>query len=89
MRFKRTTYGEKGGEGPTRGQTASVYELIAPDGSVHRKRSFHVHSDDVIGIGYTHQGKWYPNTVFDRSNIPEWGNEPEKWVPARRIKKGA
>lgn len=61
-RGKTTTYGEKGGEGPTRGKKATTYIVTFPDGTTMKKRDFFppVHP---VGYAYCHDGKWYVAAV--------------------------
>lgn len=50
-----TTYGRKGGEGPTRDKTASVYEVTLPPqlgGRTIRKKSFKLTADTAIATGF-------------------------------------
>lgn len=63
--FRRSEYGKKGGTSVNVKKTATTYEAIAPDGTVFRKRSFRVKTDEAfIGI-YEHEGKWYAAGVTD------------------------
>lgn len=68
----RTTYGQKGGQGHTRGRKASLYEAVDPSGKTVQKRSFTVHHDDVLMAFYCHEGIWHVNGVHERGNLPEW-----------------
>lgn len=43
-----TTYGQKGGEGPTRGKFAHLYEVTLPDGTKIRKRTFGEYGDSAL-----------------------------------------
>ena len=65
-----TTYGQKGGEGPTRGKTAAIYEAtLSPwqGGHVVRKRTFRVTTPTAIATGFMSGGK--PRIVV-------WAGEP-------------
>ena len=57
-RGKSTTYGEKGGEGPTRGKTATTYIATLPDGTEVSKRDFNPPANPT-GYAYQHDGEWY------------------------------
>jgi len=61
--MKTTTYGQKGGEGPTRGRKATTYTATAPDGSVLTKRSYFTSADTAVMGAYEHEGKWYAASV--------------------------
>lgn len=65
-RGKTSTFGEKGGEGPTRGKKATIYVVTLPDGTTVKKRDFNPPVDPV-GYAYFHGGRWYVAAV-DESN---------------------
>jgi hypothetical protein len=51
-------YGKRGGTSANAGRKASTYVGTFPDGSMFRKRSFEVSTDEAhVGI-YQHQGEW-------------------------------
>jgi len=54
-----STYGKRGGEGPTRGKKSRTFEAVMPDGTVLRKRIFHSLTGDPYAYAYQHGGKWY------------------------------
>jgi hypothetical protein len=78
---KETTYGQKGGEGPTRGKTATNYIVTLPDGSTAKKRIFFPPTDPV-GYAYQHDGKWYISTVAERTDPRFTGRDNYKQCPA-------
>jgi hypothetical protein len=55
---RTTTYGQKGGEGPTRGKTAVTYVVTLPDGTTAKKRDFNPPASPT-GYAYQHDGIWY------------------------------
>lgn len=61
-RDKTTTYGEKGGTGPTAGLKTRRFSVTLPDGETAVKRTFH--QCDVVGYAYRHtDGAWYLATL--------------------------
>lgn len=60
-----TTYGQKGGTGPTAGRKARTYEAVAPDGSTLRKRSFVASAPAAILFAYQDAAGWHPVGVHD------------------------
>lgn len=62
---KETTYGQKGGEGPTRGKKATTYVVTLPDGSTTKKRDFNP-PHNPVGYSYQHDGKWYVAAVDEK-----------------------
>ncbi len=75
-------YGKKGGTSANAGRTSSTYEAVMPDGTVVRKRSFHVHQDDALVGCFEHNGKWHVSGVTDR--VQNWGGQ--RFIPAKRTK---
>lgn len=69
-----SSYGKRGGEGPTRGQKASTYSFTFPDGTTGKKRSFHVHDEKATVAVYQHEGKWYAAGIVPSNDIPAWVN---------------
>lgn len=57
--IKSTTYGQKGGEGPTRGRKAAVYDVILPTDEIVEKKTFFPPEGEARGYGYQHDGKWF------------------------------
>jgi hypothetical protein len=55
---KSTTYGQKGGEGITRGRKAAVYDVILPTDEIVEKKTFFPPDGEARGYGYQHQGQW-------------------------------
>lgn len=74
-------YGKRGGEGPTAGRRASVYEATAPDGTVLRRRSFKFHEAEGPMACHEHAGVWYEQGVY--AARPDWAGEATVMVPAR------
>jgi hypothetical protein len=59
-----TTYGQKGGTGPTAGKKASVYDVMLPDGKTVRKSKFHAAPlKNPVGYVYQHKGNWFVASV--------------------------
>lgn len=58
-----TSYGRKGGDGPTRGKKATTYLVTLPDGTTAKKRDFSPPAADAVGYAYQHEGKWYVAAV--------------------------
>jgi hypothetical protein len=69
---KETTYGQKGGEGPTRGKKSTLYEVTFPGGGQHNKRVFKKLKNPT-GYAYMHDGKWYVATV-DEPNVDRFSH---------------
>ena len=77
--LRRTTYGQKGGDGPTQGRKASVYTTTDPTGKVVTVRSFKTHTDNAVIAFYFHRDcgnghpeGWYPNGAWPADDLPEW-----------------
>lgn len=82
-------YGQKGGDSPTAGKRASVYQAVLPDGSTITKRSFTVHSEDarlhIYRIPRRNPNRWYLGGIYSLDDGPhEFAGEPV-FVPAVRI----
>lgn len=77
---RRHTYGQLGGEGPTRGKKASTYEGFTSDNEKITKRSFRVHTPTAFIAIYKHGGKWQASGV--RETPEDWGTQI--WIPATR-----
>jgi hypothetical protein len=56
--IESTTYGQKGGEGPTRGRKATFYLVALPNGTTQKKRTFS-QPVEPCGFAYQHDGKWF------------------------------
>jgi hypothetical protein len=52
-----TTYGQKGGMGPTAGKKATTYRVTLADGTVLKKRSFHRDAPELWAIVVTVRGR--------------------------------
>lgn len=65
--MRRTTYGQKGGEGPNRGKKATTYIVTLPDGSTAQKRDFNPPVNPA-GYAYQHQGMWYVAAISERDD---------------------
>lgn len=57
-------YGQKGGDGPTRGKKATTYLVTLPCGAQVKKRTFDAPSVPT-GYAYQHQGVWYLAAVSE------------------------
>ncbi len=80
----RTTYGQKGGEGATKGKKATTYEATLPDGTKITKRGFIATGDEAwIAYYYDRDGKVRASAV--RAKPEQWGNQ--QWVKATRVEK--
>lgn len=89
MSRRGTTYGQKGGEGPTRGRKASVYLAALPNGLAVTVKSFKTHVEHAVVAWYTHEGVFYPNGAWDPNDLPDWVVESKRTpVPAMRIVEG-
>lgn len=55
---KRTSYGQRGGEGPTRGKKSVTYTVTLPDSTVVTKRAFGNFTQPT-GYAYQLDGKWH------------------------------
>jgi|GEM_PF-5600324 len=62
---KLTTFGRKGGAGPTTGLVSSTYRIRFPDGTSVQKRAFRAIQPEAIAYIYEHGGKWYCAGVYD------------------------
>lgn len=59
-----SSYGKKGGEGPTRGRKATTYIVTLPDGSVQKKRAFY-EMEEPTGYAYQVDGRWQVAGIAD------------------------
>jgi hypothetical protein len=66
--MKQTTYGQKGGQGPTRGLTATNWLVTLPDGRTVPKRTFGTVPQVPTGYAYKHDGQWYLAGVSEPNN---------------------
>jgi hypothetical protein len=57
-------YGQRGGDGPTRGKKATTYVVTLPDGSVASKRDFNPPVNPT-GYAYQHEGRWYVAAIAE------------------------
>lgn len=65
--MRRSNFGKRGGEGPTRGKKSRSYIVTLPDGTTVTKRTFEELTDPV-GYAYLHEGVWYVAAVRERSD---------------------
>jgi hypothetical protein len=77
-----TSYGQRGGDGPTAGQTFAIYEVEVPDVGTLRKRTLCCTADTVIATGFMHNGKAHVVVWEDQ---PAWEGEFGR-LTARRVK---
>lgn len=57
-------YGKRGGTSKNAGKKATTWVATTADGTMVKKRSFHVDPDRPVWIAvYQHEGKWYTATV--------------------------
>ena len=78
-RFKTTTYGQRGGEGPNKGKKATTWKVELPDGTIAKKRSMNVGPDeDAWGLCSEYQGVWYLDGIM--------GAERKRDLESRRSK---
>jgi hypothetical protein len=81
-----TPYGQKGGEGPTRGKKAIKYAVTLPSGETVVKRVYYDRgSGDLIATGFMHNGK---PTVVVWAGEPAWEGDFGR-LSARKIMTGA
>lgn len=80
-----TTYGQKGGQGPTRGRKSAAYTVRLPDGTVTLKRTFHSMTTPT-GYAYEHGGKWYVAAVHDADaeHLQHYTKCPVELTPPHR-----
>jgi hypothetical protein len=87
-------YGQKGGDGPNTGKKATIYEATLPDGSVGRKKSFHIDASDAFMSIYEHEGVWrlvgITNAVAEKDGVLHpvysYGICPDQIAtPAKRV----
>jgi hypothetical protein len=65
-----------------------VYQATAPDGTMHKKRSFNVTPEDGAFMGfYEHRGIWYHSGIFSEARVKELNSQGFNLltVPATRI----
>jgi hypothetical protein len=62
---RRTEYGKRGGQGPTAGETAAVYDFTFPDNTYGKKRSFKFHGVCAVAFVYQNNGRWYAAGIGD------------------------
>jgi hypothetical protein len=68
-RGKTTTYGERGGTGPTAGRKLVYFEAIGPDGIGRRKGTyFAAKIIDPVMCFYQHKGVWHVAAVCNRDD---------------------
>jgi len=65
MTIQRTTYGQTGSEGPTKGEKAVAFTVTLPDGSKRRKVSYRA-PVDAVAFAYQHEGSWYIAGINER-----------------------
>ncbi len=88
-RYKSTTYGQKGGEGPNTGKTAVKFTCPHPirDQDAKPKRVYSPGAEtwkNPTAFWYQGQDKsWHLNTVVDGDNLPDW-HQPYTKLPATR-----
>jgi len=76
-----TIYGQKGGEGPTRGKKATTYVVALPDGTTARKRAYSPPTGTAVGYAYQHEGKWFVAAI-DEPDCPSLSHYVQ--CPAKR-----
>lgn len=77
-----TTYGQKGGDGPTSGLKATTYEVTLPDGRLVRKRSFQVSSPEALAMCYRDgNGAWAVSGIVEEAR--DWPGQVPR--PARMV----
>ena len=55
---------KKNSIGPTANKKASLYTATAPDGSILKKRSFFIHTDNALMGAFYHNGKWIATGIL-------------------------
>lgn len=78
----KSDFGKRGGTSPTAGATAAMYEGTLPDGSVARKKSFHLTCPDAFLGCFERGGKWMVSGVTEK---PE-DRPGQRFVAAKRVK---
>lgn len=86
FRYKPTTYGQKGGEGPNKGKKRALYEATGPDGKVQRAGMMVAGEPPVLAYmrfyGEAGTTNWKASGV--REKVQDWGGV---WVPAKLVEK--
>lgn len=67
-----STYGRKGGDGPTAGKKRALYEVVLPDGTNIQKPSFKVTDEKAIAVCYEHKNAWFVSAIVSPNAIPDW-----------------
>lgn len=83
---KETTYGQKGGEGPTRGKKAIIYTGTLPDGTPWKKRVFNDRGGEtLIATGLTPKdGNGYRMSIVVWPGEPVWEGDYGRMVATRQ-----
>lgn len=80
-----TTYGRKGGEGPTRGRKLVRYEAIGPDGETYRAATYYPPTGAAFLMMYKLEGVWYTAGLVDAEESKS--RQHQRRVPATRVEK--
>jgi hypothetical protein len=83
--WKTTTFGQKGGTGPTLGKKAAVYEVTLPDGRMFQKRKFGLDADTLIATAYRYGAGRDEVDAMVWPGEPAWEGDFGRLV-AKRIK---
>lgn len=81
---KLTTYGQKGGEGATRGRKATRYNFDFPDGSRGVKKSFFIQDETALVGVYQHDGVWHAAGVWRHGEPTDWLRRNYTFIEATR-----
>ncbi len=91
---EKTTYGKKGGVGPTKGKKYVLYTGTFPDGTQFKKRSYHVNDPVARCHIYQTKGVWYYGGLWpldsDQGRMLPVGLDGELplWTEVKRVDKG-
>lgn len=87
-----TSYGQKGGDGPTAGKKAAKYDVTLPNGRTKRKSSFKVYESQAIAVCYLAKGEWHVNTIISMTEeTPDWvknggpNNQPYTLITVTKV----
>ena len=80
-----TTFGRRGGEGPTLGKKKRTYTATAPDGTKLRLGSYFIDGDKVFMAMYKVADVWYAHGVEVEGGPKFADDRYGNWQPAERV----
>lgn len=72
---------KKNSKGDIFGKKGSLYEAVAPDGSVLKKLSFSIHTKSALMGAYRSGDSWRASGIV--ANKVDWGEQI--FIPARKV----